>query len=134
MNKRKSLICGIAALALVALGVLVALVCKVRSPAAEGAAGDAVPHRWADAEYNAMLKARIQENADLAEVAGAARAKLRKAKEAGVSGEELAALQKDYDEALLAMERQRAVTQVKIATRMREDLDNGRKFQQKKGN
>ena len=132
MNRRKTAICVLGALGLVALGALAVFLCKGRTPAA--GAEDAVPHRWADSEYNAMLKARIQENADLAEVAGAARAKLRKAKEAGVSGEELAALQKDYDEALLAMERQRAVTQVKIATRMREDRDNGREFQQKKGN
>ena len=56
MNRRKTAICVLGALGLVALGALAVFLCKGRTPAA--GAEDAVPHRWADSEYNAMLKAR----------------------------------------------------------------------------
>ena len=133
MNKRKSIICGIIAGGLVATVALAVLFCKLKSASQEKDDSPGEVHRWQDPAYTAMIKERIAENHDLAVVASAAREKLRAAKEAGASEAELAPLQKAYDEALLAMERQRAATQVKIAERMRSEQAKGIQFQQKKG-
>ena len=140
MNTRKAIVCGAAAVGLVVAGTVAVLCCtRCAKPATDQSMLESVgekavpPHRWNDPEYKAMIQQRIDENSDLAEIAGKARKALRKAKAEGVEGEELSKLQKAYDEAVLAMEKQRAATQVIISKRMQADTANGSQFQQKKG-
>ena len=140
MNTRKAIVCGAAAVGLAVAGTVAVLCCTrcaepVSDQSSTVSAGEKAvpPHRWNDPEYKAMIQQRIDENSNLAAIAGKAHKALRKAKAEGVEGEELSKLQKAYDDALLAMEKQRVATQVIISQRMHADAANGSQFQQKKG-